>query len=660
MPRKIDDLNAAAIQQYKENPVYFSENVLHIKPWEKQKQILNAVRDYPRVTVRSCNGIGKCGYAYRFIDLYDGTHCQMKDLIGKTFNIPTFDTERKFAVAHATDNGIASVYRVTTSSNRQLEVTGNHKLYRAIAARNRGIKPKVVGWTEVVDLTIDDLLLVPTKLEVNGMISRDIDEVKLCGYLIGDGGTTINPITFTQAAGIAKTEFVNIVTSMNCGYRMRDNYGLLVVAGTFHGENRVLDLVKQWKMFGVKSKDKKFPAFVWTLPNDQLAVFLNRYFACDGWATVRIDGSHKNAHIGITSASEQMIKDVEIAMLRMGISGRTRYKRVKCNGKYFDSWEWAVFDRVGINRFAEVVGIYGKEDAVNRCVEVANSRKFDVMWQYINAPEGYHWEFIKSIEYIGEHPTVCISVDDTHTYVTNFVEHNSHTAAQVIMWFLYTHKNSIVLNTAPTWRQVEKLIWKEIRINHRRAGNLGGTLAPKSPELQIDQDRWYASGISTNQPDRFQGWHAKDILVVVDEAAGVNEEIFDAISGVLTSENAKMLMLGNPTSIGGTFYKSFSSGEYKTFHISAWMTPNFTHFKITRQDIIDGTWKDKMGDKLAPYPWLIQPKWVASQYKMWGLDHPAWQARIEGNFPSVGEHTLLPLDWIEAARNRGLDKDAKS
>ena len=236
----------------------------------------------------------------------------------------------------------------------------------------------------------------------------------------------------------------------------------------------------------------------------------------------------------------------------------------------------------------------------------------------------------------------------------------SNVAAQVIMWFLYTHKNSIVLNTAPTWRQVEKLIWKEIRINHQRAGILGGTLAPKSPELQIDQDRWYASGISTNQPDRFQGWHAKDILVVVDEAAGVNEEIFDAISGVLTSENAKMLMLGNPTSVGGTFYKSFSSGEYKTFHISAWMTPNFTHFKITRQDIIDGTWKDKMGDELAPYPWLIQPKWVASQYKMWGLDHPAWQARIEGNFPSVGEHTLLPLDWIEAARNRGLDKDAKS
>ena len=79
------------------------------------------------------------------------------------------------------------------------------------------------------------------------------------------------------------------------------------------------------------------------------------------------------------------------------------------------------------------------------------------------------------------------------------------TAAMIMNWFLPVFPDSVVITTAPTWRQVEKLIWKEIRINHQRAGILGGTLAPKSPELQIDQDRWYASGISTNQPDRFQG-----------------------------------------------------------------------------------------------------------------------------------------------------------
>ena len=64
---------------------------------------------------------------------------------------------------------------------------------------------------------------------------------------------------------------------------------------------------------------------------------------------------------------------------------------------------------------------------------------------------------------------------------------------------------------------------------------MGGAILPKTPELHILQNEWYAAGLSTNEPDRFQGFHEEHILVVVDEASGVNEEIFEAIDGVLTS-----------------------------------------------------------------------------------------------------------------------------
>jgi phage terminase large subunit len=112
----------------------------------------------------------------------------------------------------------------------------------------------------------------------------------------------------------------------------------------------------------------------------------------------------------------------------------------------------------------------------------------------------------------------------------------SYLAGNATLWFLYTFPYSIVLTTAPTFRQVEKLIWKEIRSSIRRSKiYLGGDLAKKSPELQIVQDEWVALGLSTNQPERFQGFHARHILVIVDEAAGVKEDIFEAIEGVLTS-----------------------------------------------------------------------------------------------------------------------------
>jgi phage terminase large subunit len=225
----------------------------------------------------------------------------------------------------------------------------------------------------------------------------------------------------------------------------------------------------------------------------------------------------------------------------------------------------------------------------------------------------------------------------------------SFLAGNTALWFLYTFPYSIVLTTAPTWRQVEKLVWKEIRSSVRKAKiNLGGELAKKSPELQIVQDEWVALGLSTNQPDRFQGFHARHLLVIVDEAAGVHEKIFEAIEGVLTSEHCRLLLLGNPTNIGGTFYRSHREPGWKTFHISAFDTPNFTAFGITEEDIASGAWEAKIAGPL-PAPWLITPQWVADKYKRWGPKHPAYQARVLGNFPEQGEYNVIPLGWIEKA-----------
>lgn len=233
----------------------------------------------------------------------------------------------------------------------------------------------------------------------------------------------------------------------------------------------------------------------------------------------------------------------------------------------------------------------------------------------------------------------------------------SFTAGQVILWFLYTFPYSIVLSTAPTWRQVEKLIWKEVRASHRRAKfPLGGNILPKSPEIQIVQDEWYAAGLSTNEPDRFQGFHEENILVVVDEAAGVPEDIFEAIEGVLTSGNARLLLLGNPTNTNGTFYKAFKGPGWNTISISAFDTPNFTAFGITEEDIANETWQDKITGPLANAK-LITPEWVADKYKRWGPDSPAYIARVKGQFAEDGEDTLIPLSWIEAAMERWIDME---
>ena len=225
------------------------------------------------------------------------------------------------------------------------------------------------------------------------------------------------------------------------------------------------------------------------------------------------------------------------------------------------------------------------------------------------------------------------------------------TAAMCILWFVYTHPKAVELSTVPTWRQVEKLIWKEIRAAYREAViPLGGNLLQKVPELHLIHDEWYAAGLSTNEPDRFQGFHEEHILVIVDEAAGVKLEIFEAIEGILTSSGARLLLIGNPTAIGTPFYDAFTKPGYQTFHVSAYDTPNFTGYGITQSDIAKDTWQEKA--RSIPYPRLITQQWVSDRYKTWGENSAPYRVRVMGNFPRQGEDTLIPLLWIELAMER--------
>ena len=157
-------------------------------------------------------------------------------------------------------------------------------------------------------------------------------------------------------------------------------------------------------------------------------------------------------------------------------------------------------------------------------------------------------------------------------------------AACAVIWWLmaHAHTSALVVTTAPTQRQVRDLLWREIRsIYFRNAALIGGTIGRTTLELGPHH---YATGLSTDSPERFQGFHEKNILFVVDEASGVHEEVFEAIEGSMTSRRARLLLIGNPTSLAGTFYKAFHQlrTQYKTIQISAFDTPNL---QLPRPDL---------------------------------------------------------------------------
>ncbi len=214
-------------------------------------------------------------------------------------------------------------------------------------------------------------------------------------------------------------------------------------------------------------------------------------------------------------------------------------------------------------------------------------------------------------------------------------------AAVAVLWFIHTNQDAIVLTTAPTFRQVRHILWRQIHRLYRPAAPvLGGTMLDTRWELADDR---YALGLSADGADQFQGFHSPNMFIVVDEAEGVSDDIYDAIESVMTSAEPLLLLIGNPTSIGGAFRRAFHEERqiYRNITISAFDSPNVQAGRVV-------------------IPGLTTAAWVEERKQVWGEGTPRFRARVLGEFPDQGDNTLFSLSDLRAAVDRKLPADGET
>jgi hypothetical protein len=215
-------------------------------------------------------------------------------------------------------------------------------------------------------------------------------------------------------------------------------------------------------------------------------------------------------------------------------------------------------------------------------------------------------------------------------------------AGRAALWFLDSFENSRVITTAPTWAQVKDLLWREIHVAHyAAAGKIGGKLHDAGLELGPD---WFAVGLSTNEPERFQGHHAEHLLLIVDESSGVSTAIFNAAQGFLTAHGARLLLLGNPTQLSGEFFDAFHTKRagYNLISISTFDTPAFTGELVAEPALRS----------------LPTPEWVAEMRALYGEESPLWAVRVLGEFARQPDDSIIALAALEAAQVREREKTA--
>ncbi len=143
-------------------------------------------------------------------------------------------------------------------------------------------------------------------------------------------------------------------------------------------------------------------------------------------------------------------------------------------------------------------------------------------------------------------------------------------AGTVINWFHDRYDPGIVLATSSSFDQVEKQMFKEVR--RQRPFGLG--LMPKAPDI-FHHDLHFVHGFSTNKADSFHGHHDSHLLLLFDEATGINPEFADRGETMYQArEGHGWLAFYNPNDSTTWPYAAEQGGDWHVVRLSALDHPN--------------------------------------------------------------------------------------
>lgn len=247
----------------------------------------------------------------------------------------------------------------------------------------------------------------------------------------------------------------------------------------------------------------------------------------------------------------------------------------------------------------------------------------------------------------------------------------SYSVAGVALWFYCSFPNARVFITAPTDRQLNEIVWRELSMRVAASGVCFACREENKTRDQRDQisapcnhsakiegyiKETAKGGMKSEDFRQIQGFTAKDaesaaglagenMMFIVEEASGVGASIFLALKGNLAG-GGKLFLVGNPTQNDGEFFDAFfakkkskqvegeaSVGNYVTMNISSWESPNVEAGRV----VIKG---------------LATREWCEARKLEWGEDSAQYKIRVLGQHALGEDGKLFPVALIVAAEER--------
>ena len=251
-------------------------------------------------------------------------------------------------------------------------------------------------------------------------------------------------------------------------------------------------------------------------------------------------------------------------------------------------------------------------------------------------------------------------------------------AGKLALHWVAADSGSLAILTGPTFRQVIENSWGELVKAYKPVSSLvGGHLAELQGRLRMGP-RWGVLAFSTDKPVNLSGFHAARVLVIIDEASGVDAGLFDALEGVLSSGHTRLLLLSQGTSPSGPFYEAFHKDRqlWHTVVITAFDTPNFQPDALRdwlgcevlqpgmpleeKARALQDAWQrvQPAPGYQWPVPYLVNPAWACRLGAKDGLNSDPYVVKVLGGFAKGDPHALVQLFWMERARLLALPPSA--
>lgn len=195
---------------------------------------------------------------------------------------------------------------------------------------------------------------------------------------------------------------------------------------------------------------------------------------------------------------------------------------------------------------------------------------------------------------------------------------------------------SKVITLASTFEHLRDVLWGEMRLAYTLMADRGILLPGRmgvGQALRLDDGPDHLIfGASPSQAERLQGFHGSHVLVVGDEATALPEEVTQGLVSSLSTGDARMLLIANPTTPDTWFAQQARSERTTTIKITAWDTPLFT------------------GEAVPDGAYLLSPDYL-DELTAAGMGPGTYDytTKIEANFWDLSDDSLVPEAWYDRA-----------